>query len=119
MTTPDLEPHFPVCLLHRPGSRGKTEERRKCAHCRQSYALITPNTVLRAHLDEHIVADMGVTPKYTVRWSEARMNQLWNEGQLWQPAMRDTVEVLKKRIMSWVRAQDAEENAQDPLSVEL
>jgi len=66
---------------------------------------------------EHIVADMGVTPKY--RWTEARMNQLESEGQQWQPAMRDTVDVLKKRIMAWVRAQDAEENAQDPLSVEV
>jgi hypothetical protein len=66
---------------------------------------------------EHIVGEMGVTPKY--RWSEARMNQLWSEGQQWRFPMMDTVDVLKKRIMAWVRAQDAEENAQDPLSVEL
>ena len=60
---------------------------------------------------------MGVTLKY--RWSEARMNQLWNAGQQWQPVMMDTVDVLKKRIMGWVKAQDAEESAQDPLSVEV
>lgn len=66
---------------------------------------------------EHIVAEMGVTTKY--RWSEARMNQLWSEGQKWQPIMMDTVDVLKKKIMAWVRAQDAEEHAQDPLSVEV
>jgi len=45
--------------------------------------------------------------------------QLWSEGQQWHPAMMDTVDVLKKRIMAWVRAQDAEENAQNPLSVEV
>jgi hypothetical protein len=63
---------------------------------------------------EHIVREMGVTPKY--RWSEARMNQLWTNGQQWRPPMRDTDVVLRNKVMGYVRAQEA---AQDPLTVEL
>jgi len=63
---------------------------------------------------EHIVAEMGVTTKY--RWSEARMNQLWTNGQQWKPPMMDTDVVLRNKVMCYVRAQEA---AQDPLTVEL
>ena len=63
---------------------------------------------------EHIVGEMGVTPKY--RWSESRMNQLSSAGQQWRTPMRDTDVVLRNKIMAWVRAQ---EQAQDPLVMEV
>ena len=63
---------------------------------------------------EHIVREMGVTPKY--RWSEARMNQLWTQGQQWRPIMMDTDMVLRNKVMAYVRAQEL---MQDPLTVEL
>jgi hypothetical protein len=121
MTSADIHEHYAEFLVHL--TRGKTEQRRQCRHCVQSYSLSISHVSrppasndVQAFI-EHIVAEMGVTTKY--RWSEARMNQLWSEGQKWQPIMMDTVDVLKKKIMAWVRAQDAEEHAQDPLSVEV
>ena len=62
---------------------------------------------------EHIVAHMGVTTKY--RWSEARMMQLWTEGQQWRPIMMDTNVTLRNKINAYVRAQL---EAQDPLTIE-
>jgi len=64
---------------------------------------------------EHIVAEMGVTAKY--RWSDYRMQMLNTAGQAWKPPMRDTDDVLKKKIMTWVRAQEDEEGAR--VTVEL
>ena len=66
---------------------------------------------------EHIVREMGVTPKY--RWSEARMNQLWTSGQQWRPVMKDTDIVLKNKVMAYVRAQEAVLRVQAPLEVEI
>ena len=63
---------------------------------------------------EHIIKEMGVTPKY--RWTESRMNQLWTAGQDWRPAMMDIDVVLRNKIMCYVRAQEV---VQDPLTVEL
>lgn len=62
---------------------------------------------------EHIVDEMGVTPRY--RWSESRMNQLSSAGQQWRTPMMDTDVVLRNKVMAWVRAQEA----QDPLSAEV
>jgi hypothetical protein len=53
---------------------------------------------------EHIVALMGVTSKF--RWGEAKMLQLWTEGQKWRPPMEDMDTVLRNKIMAWVRAQE-------------
>jgi hypothetical protein len=53
---------------------------------------------------EHIVTLMGVTSKF--RWLEAKMIQLWDEGQKWRPPMEDMDVVLKNKVMAWVRAQE-------------
>jgi hypothetical protein len=63
---------------------------------------------------EHIVREMGVTPKY--RWSESRMTQLSSNGQQWRPAMKETDVVLRNKVMAYVRAQEV---VQDPLADEL
>ena len=47
---------------------------------------------------------MGVTSKF--RWVEAKMLQLWTEGQRWRPPMEDMDSVLRNNIMAWVRAQE-------------
>jgi hypothetical protein len=62
----------------------------------------------------HIVSVMVVTGKY--RWSQSRMLQLWTEGQQWRPPMMDTDEVLRNKIMAYVRAQEV---LQNPLTEEL
>ena len=46
----DTKPHFATTLTVKAG-RGKTEERRQCRHCDQSYALSTSPTILRQHID--------------------------------------------------------------------
>jgi hypothetical protein len=58
---------------------------------------------------EHIVVEMGVTPRY--RWSESRLNQLSAAGQVWRTPIRDTDVVLRNKVMQWVRAQEAQEPA--------
>ncbi len=67
---------------------------------------------------EHYIAEHGVTIKY--RWTDYRLQQLEAAGQAWRPPMKDTDVVLKKKIMAWLRDQDAEdEAAQGAENIEL
>jgi len=67
---------------------------------------------------EHYIAEHGVTIKY--RWTDYRLQQLEAAGQAWKPPMKDTDVVLKKKIMAWLRDQDAEdEAAQGAENIEL
>ncbi len=63
---------------------------------------------------EHVIKEMGVTPKY--RWSGPRLNQLWTLGQQWKSPMREIDVVLRNKVMCYVKAQEA---VQDPLTEEL
>jgi hypothetical protein len=52
--------------------------------------------------------------KYSIhskfRWRDYHMQQLESAGAEWKPqAMRDTVDVLKRKIMAWVRGQTEQE----------
>jgi hypothetical protein len=44
------------------------------------------------------------------RWRDYHIQQLESAGAEWKPhAMRDTVDVLKRKIMTWVRGQSEQE----------
>jgi hypothetical protein len=67
---------------------------------------------------EHYVAEHGITIKY--RWTDYRLQQLEAAGQAWNPQMKDTDVVLKKKIMAWLREEETgEEAARGAENIEL
>ncbi len=56
---------------------------------------------------EDYVRKHSIHSKY--RWREYHISQLESSAAEWKPQpMRDTVDVLKRKIMAWVRAEEAE-----------
>jgi Protein of unknown function (DUF 659)/hAT family C-terminal dimerisation region len=49
----------------------------------------------------HYVKEHGIHSKY--RWKDWEMQVLEQAGQAWVPKMKDTTEVLKRKIMAWLR----------------
>src|ERR1700761_2823015 len=90
---------------------GQKVEVRVCRHCPADtptrYSIGSSTTTLQKHVDQK---HNGAPPPLRSTWKDYHMQLLESAGAEWKPqAMRDTVDVLKRKILAWVRGQTEQE----------
>jgi hypothetical protein len=97
--TSDIHDHYVVNLVS--GARGKTQERRLCCHCDQSYATSTSLTILRQHID---AKHSGTSPPHSLSISSSSSSPPLKRQRTVQSTLHSTLFIDNAALRSSMSA---------------